>query len=220
MDKDLLHTKAVREIISLIVSGEYKMGKRLPPERKLCEQFGTSRGTLRKALADLERMGAIKIRAQSGAYVQKFSHKKLPKKVLPVNFKSTSLSDIIIARKAIELTAIEIASKRVIKKELDNLERIVQNMEKSLDDLPNFLKYDMSFHELIVKVSMNSALITAFDAISEYHKYSQVYSSYYEDCEQGALKYHKKILKYLQKGQAKYAVNALRKHFGNMLKSI
>ena len=86
MDKELLHTKAVREIISLIASGQYKEGKRLPAERKLCEQFDISRGTLRKALFDLEEMGAIKIRAQSGAYVQKFSHKKVPSKVLPVDF--------------------------------------------------------------------------------------------------------------------------------------
>ena len=69
-------------------------------------------GNLRKALFDLEKMGAIKIRAQSGAYVQKFSHKKVPSKVLPVDFDGVSLNDIIVARRAIELASIEIASER------------------------------------------------------------------------------------------------------------
>ena len=93
-------------------------------------------------------------------------------------------------------------------------------MEKSLDKLPDFLKYDMRFHESIVKACRNSVLITAFDSISEYHKYSQVYSSYYDNCEQEALKYHKKILKYLQDGKTKYALKALGEHFDNMKDSI
>jgi len=220
MDKELLHNKVVREIISLIASGQYKEGKSLPSERKLCEQFDISRGTLRKALADLEKMGAIKIRPQSGAFVQKFSHKKLPSKVLPVDFNGVSLSDIIIARRAIELEAIEIASERITRKEISGLKRIVENMAKSLDKLPDFLKYDMRFHESIVKACRNSVLITAFDAISEYHKYSQVYSSYYDNCEQEALKYHKKILRFLQDGKTKSAVKTLNEHFDNMLESI
>ncbi|MEN8128116.1 MAG: FadR/GntR family transcriptional regulator [Planctomycetota bacterium] len=220
MDKELLHNKAVREVISLIASGQYKEGKSLPSERKLCEQFDISRGTLRKALADLEKMGAIKIRPQSGAYVQKFSHNKLPSKVLPVDFNGVSLSDIIVARRAIELAAMEIASKRITKKELAGLERIVGKMEASLDKLPEFLKYDMRFHESIVKACRNSVLITAFDSISEYHKYSQVYSSYYDNCEQEALKYHKKILGFLQNGKAKSAIRALGEHFDNMKASI
>jgi len=160
MDRELLHAKVVREIISLIASGRYSQGKKLPAERKLCEKFDISRGTLRKALANLEKMGAIKIMPQSGAYVQKFSHKKLPRKVLPVDFNGVSLSDIIVARKAIELAAIEIASERITKKEISGLERIVENMEKSLDKLPDFLKYDMKFHESIVKAVQDLVLIT------------------------------------------------------------
>ena len=220
MDKELLHIKAVREIISLKASGQYQQGKKLPAERKLCEQFEISRGTLRKALTDLEKMGAIKIRAQSGAYVQKFFHKKLPRKVLPVDFNGVSLSDIIVARRAIELAAIEIAAERITKKEIIALKQIVEKMKKSLDKLPDFLKYDMRFHESIVKACKNSVLITAFDSISEYHKYSQVYSSYYDNCEQEALKYHEKILKSLQNGQAKYALKALVTHFDNVENSI
>jgi len=220
MNKELLHAKAVREIISLIASGQYQQGKKLPAERNLCEQFGISRGTLRKALTDLEEMGAIKIRPQSGAFVQKFSHKKLPSKVLPVDFNGVSLSDIFVARRAIELAAIEIASERITKKEITGLERLVKNMEKSLDKLPDFLKYDMCFHESIVKACRNPVLITAFDSISEYHKYSQVYSSYYDNCEDEALKYHKKILKALTKSDSKSSVKMLGEHFDNMKASI
>ena len=220
MNKELLHNKAVREVISLIASGEFKEGESLPAERKLCERFGISRGTLRKALADLEKMGTVKIRPQSGAYVQKFSHKKLPSKVLPVDFNGVSLSDIIIARRAIELAAMEIASKRITKEEIASLKRTVENMEKSLDKLPDFLKYDMHFHESIVKACRNSVLITDFDSIREYHKYSQVYSSYYDNCEQEALKYHKKILKHLLSRQINDAVKTLSEHFDNMLESI
>ena len=220
MEIEFLHTKAVREILSLIASGIYKSGQRLPAERKLCDRFGISRGTLRKALADLEKMGAIKVRPQSGAYVQKFSQKKISSKVLPNNFNNVSLKDVVMARKAIELAAIEQACERMTKKELASLEKLINGMEESIDSLPDFLNIDMCFHELIVRASRNSALIAAFEAISEYHKYSQVFSSSSPQCEDDALIYHKKILNALRKVNGKSAVKMLKGHFENMLESV
>src|SRR5210317_772907 len=119
MEKELLHTKVVREIISLIASGEYPEDKRLPAERTLCDRFEISRGTLRKALADLEKMGAVTIKPQSGAYVRRFSQKKILRTVLPKKFKTVSLKDIIIARQAIELSCIELACDRMDVAELE-----------------------------------------------------------------------------------------------------
>jgi GntR family transcriptional repressor for pyruvate dehydrogenase complex len=220
MDKELLHTKAVREIISLIGSGQFHEGSKLLAERKLCEQFKISRGTLRKALADLEKMGAVAIKPQSGVYVQRFSQSKLPKKVLPKNFKGVSLRDIIIARQAIEVAAIELACDQMDTADLQTIEKLIGSMEKQMSDLPAYLAVDMVFHEFIVKAGGNQVLVTAFEAISEYHKYSQVFSSTHETCEKDSLDFHKKIARALQKRNKKQAVRYLSEHFNNMLESV
>jgi GntR family transcriptional repressor for pyruvate dehydrogenase complex len=217
MNKDLLHKKAVREIISLVASGEFVQDQRLPAERKLCERFGISRGTLRKALDDLEKIGVVKIKPQSGAYIQKFSYDKLPRQILPVDCKNTSMRDVILARKAIEITAIEIACDRMNMQDLKLFEKYIRLMRKNIEDLPEYLRYDIKFHEQIVKSSHNSALITAFNAISEYHKYSQVFSSGYETCEEDAMKYHHNILKALNDRNKKKCVRLLKSHLEEMI---
>ena len=89
-------------------------------------------------------------------------------------------------------------------------------MKDSIDSLPDFLKYDILFHETLVQASGNPALVTAFEAISEYHKYSQVFSSSHEDCEELALACHKKILAAIEQNKPKIGRNALTKHFADM----
>lgn len=216
MDKDLLHKKAVREIISLVASGEFKEGERLPAERNLCERLGISRGTIRKALLDLEKMGVIKVKPQSGAYLQEFSYDELPQHVLPVDCKNISMEDVLTARKAIELAAIELVCERVTEADFKLFDGYIKEMEGNIGDLPVYLSYDIKFHEQIVKSSRNAALITAFEAISEYHKYSQVFSSRRESCEQEALEYHREIIKSLHARDKKQCAEFLKLHFDNM----
>lgn len=217
MNKDLLYKKAIREIISLVASGEFEEGQRLPAERKLCEMYGISRGTLRKALLGLEKMGVVDIKPQSGAYIKKFSYDKLPKQILPLDCKNTTMKDVVIARKAIESAAIELACDRITAFDLGKLSDYIDLMQKNIEELPEYLSYDIKFHEQIVRSSSNSALITAFEAISEYHKYSQVFSSGCETCEQDSLKYHKKILKALKEGSKKRCVKLIKSHLDEMV---
>ena len=108
VNKELLNTKVVREVLALTSSGDFSEGSRLPAERVLCERFGVSRGTIRQALCDLEEMGIIETRPGSGSYVKKLSMQKLPEDILPPDSNKISLSDILIARKAIESAAIEL----------------------------------------------------------------------------------------------------------------
>src|SRR3990172_3537578 len=122
MDKEFLHIKIIREIISLIASGTYEDGKRLPSERQLCEKFAVSRGTIRQALADLEKLGAIKVKAGSGAYVKKYSYKKIPGHILPPEFSNVTLADVLTARKAIEIAAIDLACENINENQLACLE--------------------------------------------------------------------------------------------------
>ncbi len=212
MDKELLHTKLVREVIAMIASGKYSDGTRLPAERKLCEQFQLSRGTVRQAFYDLEKLGIVKIRAGSGAYVQKISQKKLPTHLLPPDFSKVTLTDIIYARKAIETAAITLACEKISISQLEQLEQLIEKMEQSKDNLLEFLKLDTQFHQFIIHASGNMPLVTAFEAIAEYHKYSQVFSSLYEEEVKIAIKYHKKMLLALKLRNARNAAKAIMKH--------
>lgn len=212
MNKELLHTKLVRELIALIASGAYGDGARLPAERKLCRQYNLSRGTIRQAFYDLENLGIIKIKAGSGAYVQKISQKKLPTHLLPQDFANVSFSDIMYARKAIEVAAITLACEKINDNQIQQLHQLIEKMEQSKENLLDFLKFDMEFHQLIIHSCGNTPLVTAFDSIAEYLKYSQVFASLYEEEIDFAINYHKKMLAALKHRDSKNAAKAISKH--------
>jgi GntR family transcriptional repressor for pyruvate dehydrogenase complex len=219
LNKEVLAIKVVREVISLISTGVYAPGKKLPAERKLCETLGVSRGTLRQGLADLESLGVIKIMPRSGAYVKKYVDKQLPGKVLPPNFKEVNLADIINARKIIEIPALKIACKNAAKADIKTLKVLIDKMEKTIDNLPGFLQNDMAFHQAIVAMSKNLVLVTAFESISEYLKYSQVYSSIHEGEEEKALGFHKKIFESIKKKDVRGGVKILGQHLDEIMES-
>jgi GntR family transcriptional regulator len=58
-------------IIRDIDAGRLLDGERLPPEREMAQDLGTSIGTLRKALADLEAKGLLRRVQGSGNYIRK-----------------------------------------------------------------------------------------------------------------------------------------------------
>lgn len=66
-------TKTYRVIIDYIrqsiEGGRFRRGQKLPSEKELCEQFNTSRSSVREALSALEYVGLIEVRGGSGYYV-------------------------------------------------------------------------------------------------------------------------------------------------------
>jgi GntR family transcriptional regulator, transcriptional repressor for pyruvate dehydrogenase complex len=216
VNKDSLANKLVREILARIFAGEYAIDSRLPPERALCDEFHISRGTVRQAWGILAELGVIEVRHGSGAYVQGLSQLGIPADYLPPEIAKVSLEDILCARRAIETVAAELACARISAAELKGLEKLIAQMEANIDNLPVFLKYDMKFHEAIVRASGNCPLVTAFEAIREYLRYFQVFTSRRAGDEHLALDHHRRILSALRQRNAKAAAQAARRHLDAM----
>src|SRR5438876_8272906 len=62
----------VAQLRGLILRGEYAVGDKLPPERKLAEELGVNRASLREAIKSLEHMGLVKTRQGDGTRVLDF----------------------------------------------------------------------------------------------------------------------------------------------------
>lgn len=59
----------VSRIAGLILSGKLQMGERFPPERTLAEQMGVGKTVVHTGLQELQRMGLVTIKPQSGVFV-------------------------------------------------------------------------------------------------------------------------------------------------------
>lgn len=69
VDKTRLYIQARQHLLSLIESGTYRPGERLPPEVDLAAQLGVSRPTLREALFNLEREGVVVRKHGVGTFI-------------------------------------------------------------------------------------------------------------------------------------------------------
>ena len=64
-----LYRQIAEQVRSLIASGEFTPGSRLPAERDLARQLSVSRPSVREALIALEVEGVVDVRTGSGIYV-------------------------------------------------------------------------------------------------------------------------------------------------------
>jgi GntR family transcriptional regulator len=67
----------VDELRAAIAGGEFEPGARLPSENELAERFGTSRPTVRRALALLKAQGLVTTEQGRGAFVRAKPHVRL-----------------------------------------------------------------------------------------------------------------------------------------------
>ncbi len=64
-----LYVRVRAQILETIRSGQWRPGEVIPPEKKLCELFGVSIGTLRKAVDELTASGILIRRQGKGTFV-------------------------------------------------------------------------------------------------------------------------------------------------------
>lgn len=59
----------VSRLAGLILSGKLSVGEKFPPERALAEQMGVGKTVVHSGLQELQRMGLVTIKPQSGVFV-------------------------------------------------------------------------------------------------------------------------------------------------------
>ena len=64
-----LHHQIKESLTLQIASGQWRPEDEVPSEAELCRHYGVSRGTIRRALADLENQGLVERRQGKGTFV-------------------------------------------------------------------------------------------------------------------------------------------------------
>src|SRR2546426_11618877 len=67
--KQRVAEEIVEQLRSPILKGSFAPGDKLPPERKLAEELGVNRASLREAIKKLEHIGLVKTRQGEGTRV-------------------------------------------------------------------------------------------------------------------------------------------------------
>ncbi len=164
----------IDQIKGLIEDGTLKKGDRLPSERVLAQQFGSSRASIREAMSALDMMGIIESRSGSGNYINiNIEESTIDETIITELLANHSLFDIYEARQQIEPSLITLASIRKTKKDVADLQKIKENLLKILKSLKkepgkvyDYMEEDRKFHLKIAEMAHNPILFKLYASIS------------------------------------------------------
>ncbi|MCU1530227.1 MAG: GntR family transcriptional regulator, partial [Frondihabitans sp.] len=152
-------SEVVKQLITLLTTGELTPGTRLPPERQLADELGVGRSAVREALAALEILGIVSVRPGSGTYLRDSTSELLPTTLSwGLMLSASRTRELIEVRSGLEIQAASFAATRASDAEVAKLAAHVETMTVSLDDLDRFVEADVLFHLQIASSADNVVL--------------------------------------------------------------
>jgi GntR family transcriptional regulator, transcriptional repressor for pyruvate dehydrogenase complex len=155
----------VRQLRGLILRGEYAVGDKLPPERKLAEELGVNRASLREAIKALEHMGLVKTRQGDGTRVLDFMQTagvELISHLVPSPGDGAPnvqvLLDVLEFRRLFGRESVRLAAERATAEDIKAMEAIVERSSDSTIDAGELLKYDFELYVLLAQAGKNAVM--------------------------------------------------------------
>lgn len=156
LERTPVSVQAAQAVRDMIIAGELKPGQALPPERQLAQLLQISRPTLRQALSALAAMNIVESRHGGGTYVTTLTPSLLTE---PIDFilrvDPGSMTYVHQVRRALEVTAAELAATLISGSTLARLQEILAAGGAALDDPDAFIEQDRLLHLTIVSVLAN-----------------------------------------------------------------
>ncbi|MGN0437820.1 MAG: FadR/GntR family transcriptional regulator [Lachnospiraceae bacterium] len=164
-NKQMEYEKAITYIFSMIQNGELSVGNKLPTERTIAETLNIGRNSTREALSILHGMGIINRVHGSGNYISARTNETFRQLLIMMLALGTiTKKDVCEFRRTMEKATCSLLIKKGIREEHKNI------FEENLKDLKNASDLnqailDKEFHELLMKESENTLLITIMEAL-------------------------------------------------------
>lgn len=195
--------KVVQNLRMLIEQQNMQVGDRLPAERKLCEQLGVSRSSLREAIQQLISMGVLLSKMGAGTFLQQLPNAWSQDQIVQplshlIDQDPAYRFDVQEARTILEGGTAWYAAKRATPEDLKNIRECYDQIAsfQALGDDDQAAKADTRFHLAIAEASHNLVLIqmmrSLFDLLqfnvalgrrkvySESHRFDQLHDQHFQ----------------------------------------
>lgn len=193
-----------RQIEGWVRSKRFAPGSRLPSERELSARLGASRNVVREALRILETQGVVEVRHGIGTFATNNLAGGEPR--IPVKFdvqaEELPVSEILVARRAIECAVAAVAARVCDTFDLEELNRLVEVAAHAAEsqDEAKFVEADLGFHEALGSCTHNSLLRQVQLEITRATREVRGIASATHDAMQAAVRFHREIAEACAKG--------------------
>lgn len=203
----------VADIKEMIMSGEYKIGEKLPTEMKLCDQMGVSRTCVREAIRVLQAIGYVEIRPGKGAFVANYQ-KSTDNSSLWYDVEGVKFYDFMEVRMAIETLSVRLAVERATDKQIRELREIHTSFVEATEkrDMLKMIMLDELFHTKIITFTNNQLLININKQLLERFRIYRGDSFTNKMVYKNAVEPHERILLCFEMRNPSSAVEEMRKH--------
>jgi len=160
----------VAEVLSeMIENGEYATGSRLPSERELSEMFGVGRSAIREALFALSKTGLLLIRSgEKAMVVEPDPNAVLSELSLIVRrmlLSENGIRELQDVRNLLESSLARRAARHATDEWIEKLRQALEANRAARGKQNRFERTDLEFHEVIVLISGNSAMVSGHSAL-------------------------------------------------------
>jgi DNA-binding FadR family transcriptional regulator len=169
LEKQTMSVQIAENIIEDICAGNYEPGASLPSEQSLASQYGVSRPVVREAFKFLSAQGFVSIANGKGTTIKAVNDELLRvfmRRVLAEGQQS-NLKDLFELRISLEKVSASYAAVHRTEKEVEQLDAILQEMERYLDKPAIYSEFDIKFHVLIAEASHNIFMFHLISSIRE-----------------------------------------------------
>ena len=208
-----LYTEIVHRIRGLIQEDELGPGSRLPAERKLAQQFGVSRNSVREAIKQLEEGGILESRVGAGTYVAARDKETLVRALArELERGKARIREIFEIRTMLEPQIAGLAATRISAAHLKSLENIVRKQEQVVGNVKTFTALDTRFHTLLVQAAGNQVLEQVMITLRHILKESRSAPLMTTARQHASIKGHLALVNALKNRDPQSAIRAMHEH--------
>lgn len=205
--------KAVDCIRGLITSGRVVPGGRLPSERKLAEEYGLSRSSVREAIRSLAEQGILESRRGAGTYLCAGSGATLLKRLAQAaQGQRDRVAQVFEFRRMLEP---QLASRAVVnatEAQLDQLRRAVAKQEEEVLAGGTGRRQDRQFHRLLAEATGNPLVMEAVQTLADLFDVPRARRFESPERDRASLESHKRVLAAIEDRDPERAAREMDRH--------
>jgi len=177
VEKQRVADEIVEQLRSLILTGQYSAGSKLPPERELAKKLGVNRASLREALKKLEHLGLVRIRQGDGTRVQNFMETagiELVRHLIPLGEEVDPelTRDVLEFRQVVGREVARLAAERATPEDVERLRELARRAADPELAPAAVFEIDFEFYVAMTAAAKNRVMVllinTVRDAVATY----------------------------------------------------
>ncbi len=214
--KQRVAEEIVHQLRGLILRGHYATGDKLPPERKLAEELGVNRASLREAIKSLEQMGLVKTRQGDGTRVLDFMQTAGMELVSHLVVGSGDgipsldvLDDVLEFRRIFARDVARLAAQKGKPADIERLEQVALRADDPALTHEELLKIDFEFYLELTRAANNRVFQLLINTIrAAVLSHAQFFAQISEQ-PAAIRKHHREVIKAVRERDADKAAQAV-----------